>query len=166
MCTVLLMELFCFARMHYTDVIMGAIASQITSLTIVYSAVYSNADQRKHKSSGSLAFVRGIHQGTHEFPAQMAVSRKMFPFDDVIMAWWQHHIYGHAFCLTVTYLHDGPIMRGSGVFVYASFNKLLNMYPCFSGCFTSSGVYIMNYFWSKKALFIHKLVHYSRCYFC
>ena len=45
---------------HYNDVIMGAIASQITSLTIVYSIVYSDADQRKHQSSASLAFVRGI----------------------------------------------------------------------------------------------------------
>ena len=42
------------------DVIMGAIASQITSLTIVYSTIYSDADQRKHESSASLAFVRGI----------------------------------------------------------------------------------------------------------
>ena len=45
--------------LHYTDVIMGAIASQITSLTIVYSTVYSDADQRKHQSSASLAFVWG-----------------------------------------------------------------------------------------------------------
>ena len=47
---------------HYNDVIMGAIASQITSLTIVYSTVYSGADQRKHQGSASLAFVRGIHR--------------------------------------------------------------------------------------------------------
>ena len=39
---------------------MGMVASQITSLTIVYSAVYSDADQRKHQSSASLAFVRAI----------------------------------------------------------------------------------------------------------
>ena len=45
---------------HYGDVIMDAIASQITSLAIVYSIVYSDADQRKHQSSASLAFVRGI----------------------------------------------------------------------------------------------------------
>ena len=47
---------------HYDDVIMGAIASQITSLTIVYSTVYSDADQRKHQSCASLAFVWGIHR--------------------------------------------------------------------------------------------------------
>ena len=47
---------------HYTDVIMGAIVSQITSLTIVYSTVCSDADQRKRHSSAWLAFVRGIHR--------------------------------------------------------------------------------------------------------
>ena len=45
---------------HYNDVIMGAIASQTTSLMIVYSIVCADADQRKHQSSASLAFVRGI----------------------------------------------------------------------------------------------------------
>ena len=49
---------------HYSDVIMGAIASQITSLTIVYSVVYSDADQRKHKSSASLALCVGNSPGT------------------------------------------------------------------------------------------------------
>ena len=47
---------------HYGDVIMTRIASQITSLTVVYSIVYSGADQRKHQSSASLAFVQGIHR--------------------------------------------------------------------------------------------------------
>ena len=47
---------------HYSDVIMSAVVPQITSLTIVYSTAYSAADQRKHQSSASLAFVRGIHR--------------------------------------------------------------------------------------------------------
>ena len=47
---------------HYSDVIMTTMASQITSLTVVYSTVYSDADQRKHQSSASLAFVWGIHR--------------------------------------------------------------------------------------------------------
>ena len=47
---------------HYNDVIMITIASQITSLAVVYSTVYSDADQRKHQSSASLAFVWGIHR--------------------------------------------------------------------------------------------------------
>ena len=70
---------------HYDDVIMTTIASQITSLTIVYSTVYSDADQRKHQSSASLAFVRGIHRGPGNSPHKWPVTRKMFPFDDVIM---------------------------------------------------------------------------------
>ena len=48
--------------LHYDDVIMTTLASQITSLTVVYSIVYSGVDQRKHQSSASLAFVRGIHR--------------------------------------------------------------------------------------------------------
>ena len=62
-------------------------ASQITSLTIVYSTVYSDADQRKHQSSASLAFVRGIHRGPVNSPHKWPVTRKMFPFDDVIMTY-------------------------------------------------------------------------------
>ena len=71
-------------RDHYGDVIMGAIASQITSLTIVYSTVYSDTDQIKHQSAASLAFLRGIHRGTVEFPAKWPVTGNFFPFDDVI----------------------------------------------------------------------------------
>ena len=67
---------------------MGTIASQITNLTIVYSTVYSDADQRKHQSSVSLAFVRGIHRGPVNTPHKWPVTRKMFPFDDVIMCMW------------------------------------------------------------------------------
>ena len=50
------------ADSHYADVIMTKMASQITSLTVVYSTVYSDADQIKHQSSASLAFVWGIHR--------------------------------------------------------------------------------------------------------
>ena len=64
---------------------MGAIASQITSLMIVYPIVYSDAGQRQHQSSASLAFVRGIHRWPVNSPHKWPVTRKMFPFDDVIM---------------------------------------------------------------------------------
>ena len=73
------------ATAHYDDVIMGAIVSLITSLRIVYSTVYSDADQRKHQSSVSLAFVWGIHRGPVISPRKWPVTRKMIPFDDVIM---------------------------------------------------------------------------------
>ena len=70
---------------HFNDVIMGAMASQITSVTIVYSTVYSDTDQRKHQSSASLAFVRGIHRSPVNSRHKGPVMRKVFPFDDVIM---------------------------------------------------------------------------------
>ena len=70
---------------HYNDVIMSAMESQITSLMIVYSTVYSDADQRKHKSSVSLAFVRGIPRWPVNSPYKGPVTWKMFPFDEVIM---------------------------------------------------------------------------------
>ena len=63
---------------------MGTMASQIITLTIVYSTVYSGADQWKHQSSASLAFVR-IHRWPVNSPHKWPVTRKMFPFDDVIM---------------------------------------------------------------------------------
>ena len=47
---------------HYNEVTMSAIASQISSLTIVYSTVYSSTDERKHQSPASLAFVKEIHR--------------------------------------------------------------------------------------------------------
>ena len=65
---------------------MGAMASQATSLTIVYSTVYSGIDQRKHKSSASLAFVRVIHRWPVNSPHKWPVTRNMFPLDDVIMS--------------------------------------------------------------------------------
>ena len=80
-CMVRTFVLFC----HYNDGIMSAITSQITSLAIVYSSVYSGADQRKHQSSASLAFVRGIHRWPVNSPHKGPVTRKMSPFDDVIM---------------------------------------------------------------------------------
>ena len=64
---------------------MGAIASQITNLVIVYSTVYSDTDQKKHQSSASLAFVRGLHR-TGEFPAQMASNAEN------VSIWWRHHV--------------------------------------------------------------------------
>ena len=64
---------------------MGAMASQITSRTIVYTTVHSGADQRKHQSSASLAFVRGIHRWQVNSPYKWPVTQKMFWFDAVIM---------------------------------------------------------------------------------
>ena len=77
---------------HYGDVIKGAIASQITSLTIVYSTVYSDADQRRHQSSASLAFVWGIHRGPVNSPHKGPVTRKK------VSIWWHHHTHRKSQC--------------------------------------------------------------------
>ena len=66
---------------------MGAIASLITSLTSVYSTVYSDAEQRKHQSSASLAFVRGIHWWPVSSPHKGPVTRKIFQIDDVMISY-------------------------------------------------------------------------------
>ena len=90
-----------FTFSHYDDVIMSEIASQITSLTIVYSTVHSGADQSKHQSSASLAFVWEIHRWPVNFPHKWPVTRKIFPFDDVIMASQSmaHWIMGPSNCM-------------------------------------------------------------------
>ena len=93
---------------------MSTIASQITSLTIVHSTVYSGADQRKHQSSASLAFVREIHRGPVNSPHKGPVTRKMSPFDDVIMPyvntiyiglWMQFWSYIHKTYLNIQIIH-------------------------------------------------------------
>ena len=75
---------------HYNDVIMTTITSQITSLTVVYSIVYSDADQRKHQSSASLAFVWGIHRDRWIPRTKGKLSGKCF-HDDVIMVTSRHN---------------------------------------------------------------------------
>ena len=100
---------------HYDDVIMGTIASQITSLTSVYSTVCSGADQSKHQSSASLAFVWGIHRGPVNSPNKWPVTRKMFPFDDVIMRrrlFSPPWVFTHGGVMTWTRLaHCWPFVR-------------------------------------------------------
>ena len=72
--------------MHYNAVIMSAIASRMTSLTIVYSTVQTQgADKRNYQSSASLAFMMGNNRWTMNSLHKGTVTRKMFPFDDVIM---------------------------------------------------------------------------------
>ena len=67
---------------HYNDVIMDSMASQITSLTI-----YSGGDQRKHQSSASLVFVRGIHRGPMNSPQKSPMASNA----ENVSIWWRHH---------------------------------------------------------------------------
>ena len=87
---------------HYNDVKMSAMGFQITSLTNVYSTVHSGTDQIKYQSSASLAFLQGIHRSSLNFPHKGSVTRKMFPFDDVILfveICWQdnEHLLSHVY---------------------------------------------------------------------
>ena len=67
---------------------MGTMASQITSLAIAYSTVYSGADQRKHQSSASLALGRGIHRGPVNSPHKRPTSNA-----ENVSIWWRHHCF-------------------------------------------------------------------------
>ena len=102
---------------------MGAMASQITSLTIVYSTIYSDFDQRKHQSSASLAFVRGIHLWPVNSPHKWPVKRKMFPFDDVMIESTRHRSYPFhcsAVCSVVLYsIALGTIVGGLKIHCYS-----------------------------------------------
>ena len=69
---------------HYNDIIMNTMVSQIPTLTTVYSTVYSGTDQRKYQSSTSLTLVRGIHRWSVNSPHKGPVTRIMFPFNDII----------------------------------------------------------------------------------
>ena len=66
---------------HHNDVLMSTKACQITSLTIVLSTVYSGANERKHQSSASLEYVRGIHRWPMNSPHLVPVMQKMSAFD-------------------------------------------------------------------------------------
>ena len=95
---------------YTTVVIMGSMAYQITSLTIVYSTVYSDADQRKHQISASLA-VCGEFTGTGEFPAQMVSNTEN------VSIWWRHHVH-----------NQSPSMCMSGYCVKFDQHRCINDY--------------------------------------
>ena len=100
---------------------MGAIASQITSRIIVYSTVYSDADQRKHQSTALLAFVWGIHRGPVNSPHKWPVTRKMFPFDDVIMLMWFTAWAGQSYIQDIGYkgrVHRTKYVHGAHCIVF------------------------------------------------
>ena len=72
-------------RNYYNDVMMSAMASQITSLTIVYSSVYSGGNQRKHKKLRVTCLCEGNSPVTGEFPAQKASNAGN------VSIWLRHH---------------------------------------------------------------------------
>ena len=150
---------------------MAAMASQITSLTIVYSTVYSGADQSKHQSSASLAFVWGIHRGPVNSPHKWPVTRKMFPFDDVIMIrandidlWsagcgvWarinkQHTMYlsknvgdlPHIWSILITWIKWTPLSTPSE-------QRLINIHTTFTNIFSHTSIH-KHTFWIIPLVF-------------
>ena len=89
---------------HYSDVIMSVVASQINCISIVYSTICSGINQRKHQSSASLAFVRGIHRCLVNSLHKGPVMWEMFPFDDVIMWSQKSFITNKTFQKTCLYM--------------------------------------------------------------
>ena len=115
---------------HHSDVIMSVIASQITSVSIVCSG----ADQRKHQSSASLAFARGIHRWPVDSPHKEPVTRKMFPFDGVIMGYsclkvapkpGQNHLRGPQ----ISNRDDSWCMQARDLFLYLPRLIVFNVTP-------------------------------------
>ena len=129
----------------YNDVIMSAMASQISEVYFVCSTVGSGADQRKHQSSASLAFVWGIHRWPVHSPHKMAETWKMFPFDDVIILTLCTHMRHTGslcsvcffFCLRIklvipvtnTFWYDTDRKESIGRVAYCAF-KILTHCPC------------------------------------
>ena len=107
--------LYCHCNLvhHYSDVIMIAMASQITSLTIIYSTVYSGAD-RKNQSSTSLAFVTG------EFPALMASNSQN------VSIWWRHYAQ--------------PVQPVGGIFTYINAALTITLRPVLQKRYTFPAV--------------------------
>ena len=95
---------------------MGAMASQITSPAIVYSTVYSGADQRKHQSSVSLAFVRGFHRGPVNSPHTRAINAEN------VSIWWRHHGKQKVWTIATPNTYNLPI-TWTYTYIFDHFNK-------------------------------------------
>ena len=71
---------------HYTDAIIGTMASQITSLT---NCLFNRLFRRRAKKTSNLrvtGFCAENSPGTGEFPAQMASNAEN------VSIWWRHHV--------------------------------------------------------------------------
>ena len=82
--------------LRYSDVILSTMVSQITSLTTVYSTVYSGADQRKHQSSASLTFYAGNSQVNAEN----------------VSIWWRHHFV----CTRILHRYNESLQHSRSMF--------------------------------------------------
>ena len=126
---------------HYSDVIMSAMLTQTPGVSIVYSTVFTGVDQRKHLSSVSLTFVKGIHYllVIGKFPTGRASNVEMFPFDDVIMPWYlllaQHSLWMLPHVYVCPCVHTCMCMFMLSVF--------LSFWGCVCACVSISSAAIM-----------------------
>ena len=100
-CSLVLVDFIDFIQ-HFGDVIMSAMASQITGVSMVCTSVCPGTDQRKYHSSVPLAFVRGIHRWQVNSPHKGPVTQKMFPIYDIIMFFFHWHGEKHYPTLTLS----------------------------------------------------------------
>ena len=114
------------SMLHHNDVMMSAMAYQITGVSIVCSTVGSDGDQRKYQSSVSLVFVRGIHRWPVNSPHKGPVTRKMFPLDDVIMT-----IYGQNIINNEIFLMSSRSLRRQDMDIYIYIREIK---VCARGC--------------------------------
>ena len=148
---------------------MGAVGSQITSLTIVYSTVYSGIDERKHLNFASLAFVRGIYRRPVNSPHKWPVTRKMFPFDDVIVQMLLLLLLSLQllFLINSWFLYPQLLYMKSVISVFVLDNnqllKLFNNLRHQADCFTTHGSEIrgiINYYQSRPRAINNTITYY------
>ena len=138
---------------------MSSMPSQITSITIVYSNVYSGTDKKNHQSSAALAFafVRGIHRWPVNSPHKGPVTRKIFPFGDVIMSQTRLHpsllFIPTSFCKTSPYISTTHLTRGRAVSVWRCWLQnvwiMLSTFEVESQCFMAAA--FLNHWWAKQS---------------
>ena len=105
-CTQIGLCMPCANQYHYNNVIMNAIVCQITASRFFTQALIQAHIKEKNQSFASLALVRGIHRWPVNSPHKGPVTRKMFPFDDLIMILWKStdkfRMYTNTFSTTYT----------------------------------------------------------------
>ena len=139
---------------HYNKVIMSTMAFQFNSLTIIYSTVYSGADQRKHQSSASLAFVRGIHRSS-------VMTQRAGKAENVSI-WWRHHVRSMSKAIMLPWLQ--PEMWNS-YFLLAAECNVDNCQTCIAtGCEScDDGYQVKNGTCEGKYVYITKQVNDGAC---
>ena len=135
---------------------MSGMASEITSLTTVYSTVYSGADHRKHQSSASLAFVRGIYRWLVKSPHKGPVTRKMSLSGDVIMNNYFHAHYALWAAASFTHISLCNPQTVPDTFIYLTSCELtyvLKSWPIFSKWLYCEGILFSYLAWMSEFYF-------------